>query len=107
MGCARCHNHKYDPIPQRDYYRFTAILQTAYDPYDWMIPASKNPHKLKYPTRHLDVALESERQEVAAHNLPLEKELKGLEAIPGNGCQALSRKTIERATLRFASIGAG
>lgn len=80
MGCARCHNHKYDPIPQRDYYRFTAILQTAYDPYDWMIPASKNPHKLKYPTRHLDVALENERQEVASHNLPLERELKRLEA---------------------------
>ena len=80
MGCARCHNHKYDPIPQRDYYRFTAILQTAYDPFDWMIPASKNPYKLKYPTRHLDLALESERQAVAAHNLPLEQELKRLEA---------------------------
>ena len=80
MGCARCHNHKYDPIPQRDYYRFTAILQTAYDPFDWMIPASNNPHKLKYPTRHLDLALESERQEVAAHNLPLEQELRRLEA---------------------------
>lgn len=80
MGCARCHNHKYDPIPQRDYYRFTAILQTAYDPFDWMIPASKNPYKLKYPPRHLDLALESERQEVNAHNLPLEKELKRLEA---------------------------
>ena len=26
VGCARCHNHKYDPIPQRDYYRLSAIL---------------------------------------------------------------------------------
>ena len=24
VGCARCHNHKYDPIPQRDYYRLSA-----------------------------------------------------------------------------------
>ena len=27
MGCARCHTHKYDAIPHRDYYRFKAIFQ--------------------------------------------------------------------------------
>ncbi|NOZ41455.1 MAG: DUF1553 domain-containing protein [Planctomycetes bacterium] len=26
MGCARCHSHKFDPIPQRDYYAFQAIF---------------------------------------------------------------------------------
>ena len=26
IGCARCHNHKFDPIPQSDYYRLQAIL---------------------------------------------------------------------------------
>ncbi|MBK5292364.1 MAG: DUF1553 domain-containing protein [Acidobacteriia bacterium] len=26
IGCARCHNHKFDPIPQADYYRLQAIL---------------------------------------------------------------------------------
>ncbi len=25
-GCARCHDHKFDPIPQRDYYRLQAIF---------------------------------------------------------------------------------
>lgn len=79
MGCARCHNHKYDPIPQRDYYRFSAILMTAYDPYDWLIPASGNPYKLKYGTRHIDLALDSEEQEVARFNAPLEQERKRLE----------------------------
>ena len=26
MGCARCHNHKFDPILQKDYYRLRAFL---------------------------------------------------------------------------------
>ncbi|MBI2807873.1 MAG: PSD1 domain-containing protein [Planctomycetes bacterium] len=26
LGCARCHEHKYDPIPQEDYYRLVATL---------------------------------------------------------------------------------
>ena len=26
IQCARCHNHKFDPIPQEDYYRLQALL---------------------------------------------------------------------------------
>ena len=29
VGCARCHDHKFDPIPQRDYYRMQAIFVPA------------------------------------------------------------------------------
>ncbi len=27
MACARCHNHKFDPIPQKDYYALAAVFQ--------------------------------------------------------------------------------
>jgi hypothetical protein len=35
VNCARCHSHKFDPIPQRDYYRLTALLTPAYNPHNW------------------------------------------------------------------------
>ena len=38
MKCARCHTHKFDPIPQRDYYRLVAVFKGAYDEYDWLKP---------------------------------------------------------------------
>ena len=38
MKCARCHSHKFDPIPQRDYYRLVAIFKGAYDEHDWLKP---------------------------------------------------------------------
>ncbi|NOZ38696.1 MAG: DUF1553 domain-containing protein [Planctomycetes bacterium] len=31
MGCAQCHDHKYDPLTQRDYYRFLAYFNTLED----------------------------------------------------------------------------
>ncbi|GIT28455.1 MAG: hypothetical protein Ct9H300mP1_05010 [Planctomycetaceae bacterium] len=39
----QCHNHKYDPIPQRDYYRLGAVFQGAYDVYDWLKPFPLSP----------------------------------------------------------------
>ena len=82
LGCARCHSHKFDPIPHRDYYRFIAILRTSYDPYDWLIPnhltgaTFKDPYA---PKRHLEIVPESERQEAKIHNQPIEKEIERLE----------------------------
>ncbi len=29
LECARCHDHKFDPLPTRDYYRMAAVFSTA------------------------------------------------------------------------------
>lgn len=29
VGCARCHDHKFDPIPSQDYYRLAAVFATT------------------------------------------------------------------------------
>ena len=83
MACARCHTHKYDPIPLRDYYRLSAILQAAYDPYDWIDPTiegrggEKDPYKQML--RYLPYTDERERREVETHNAPIQEEIKRLE----------------------------
>lgn len=36
VGCARCHDHKFDPLLQRDYYKLTAVFQATWDPENWL-----------------------------------------------------------------------
>ncbi|MEW6156134.1 MAG: PSD1 and planctomycete cytochrome C domain-containing protein [Verrucomicrobiota bacterium] len=38
VGCAQCHDHRYDPIPQTDYYRLRAIFEPAYNWKNWRNP---------------------------------------------------------------------
>jgi Protein of unknown function (DUF1549)/Protein of unknown function (DUF1553)/Planctomycete cytochrome C len=41
VGCAQCHNHRYDPIPQSDYYRLRAIFEPALDWKNWRAPQAR------------------------------------------------------------------
>ena len=41
MECCRCHNHKFDPLPQRDYYRFMAYFEAAYNVHNWKRPQQR------------------------------------------------------------------
>ena len=70
MTCARCHDHKYDPIPQRDYYRLSAILQAAYNPYEWKAPRD----------RELPLATPEELERYEKDIAPLQAESKRLQA---------------------------
>ena len=41
VGCAQCHDHRLDPIPQVDYYRLRAIFEPAFDWEQWRPPAQR------------------------------------------------------------------
>jgi hypothetical protein len=36
IGCARCHDHKFDPLLQRDYYKLNTVYQAVWDPENWV-----------------------------------------------------------------------
>ena len=41
VGCAQCHDHRYDPIPQTDYYRLRAVFEPALNVKNWVIPRDR------------------------------------------------------------------
>ena len=63
VACARCHSHKFDPISQRDYYRFLSVFTPAYNPSNWKQP--KN--------RYLASVSESERKAIESHNAEIDR----------------------------------
>jgi hypothetical protein len=41
VGCAQCHDHRYDPIPQADYFRLRAVFAPALDTAHWRRPSQR------------------------------------------------------------------
>ena len=68
LSCARCHSHKFDPIPQRDYYRFLALLTAAYNPSDWIQPKK----------RLLYTVSPAEKERIDKHNKSVDSKVKNL-----------------------------
>lgn len=77
MKCARCHSHKYDPIPQRDYYRLMAVFQGAYDVHDWLKPtAVPGQTNGVMKNRTLTVATPGVISEVDEHNQQIQQKIE-------------------------------
>ena len=64
-GCARCHTHKFDPIPQQDYYRLMALLTPAYNPQNWVT----------VDQRYLPDVSPAEQAEISAANTELDRRI--------------------------------
>jgi len=84
MECARCHSHKFDPITQRDYYRWSAIFQAALDPYDWRI-VSQTLYPRRLPLdrayqRYIYEVDDVEPIELLRYNQPLRDRLARVDA---------------------------
>jgi mono/diheme cytochrome c family protein len=75
LNCARCHNHKFDPLPQEDYYRLMAILTPAYNPRSWL-PVI--PYEPKVQDRALADLGRADQAEVQAHNSEINLRIKPL-----------------------------
>ncbi len=68
VQCARCHDHKFEPVTQREYYQLQTILWPAYCPDDWRKPNE----------RKVSIALASQRAEYAERTKVLSDQIKGV-----------------------------
>ena len=52
VGCAQCHDHRFDPIPQADYYRLRAVFEPAFDWQSRWRPPFQREYSLYTPEEH-------------------------------------------------------
>jgi len=88
VGCAQCHDHRYDPILQTDYYQLRAVFEPAYDWKKWRNPVSRRISLYTAEQRARASEIETEARELTTERnakqktfieVALEKELAKLE----------------------------
>lgn len=88
VGCAQCHDHRYDPITQVDYYRMRAIFEPGYDWKKWRNPNQRLLSLYTAEDRAKAAAVEKEAQALIAERDKKQKEyieaalVKELEKFP-------------------------
>lgn len=83
VGCARCHDHKFDPIPQVDYYRMQAFLGETHEDNVILASDSKIKHWHEETNRiqeQIDELKELLKQQTGQEEIPTRKKLAELES---------------------------
>ena len=75
IGCARCHNHKFDPIPQKDYYRMLAVFYPA-DREDKPIVTASEEAQYKEGLKAFTAKLKPLTTELARVEAPFRKQIR-------------------------------
>lgn len=91
LQCCRCHDHKFEPITQRDYYSLQAILRPAYSPDQWRKPNE----------RVTEVGLLTQRQAHREQNHAIDDQVKAVEQALATAARPFERQWIEA---RLASL---
>ncbi|HVJ67283.1 MAG TPA: DUF1549 domain-containing protein, partial [Caulifigura sp.] len=74
VGCAQCHDHRYDPIPQSDYYALRAVFEPAIDWKSWKSPKDRLVSLYTSADREAAAKIEAEAKEIEAKRLVKQKE---------------------------------
>src|SRR5207249_484951 len=70
LQCARCHDHKYEPLTQKDYYRVQALLTGAVRPTGKLLPTNR---------RQIVAASEAEQKQAKEINDRVEAAIKAIQ----------------------------
>jgi mono/diheme cytochrome c family protein len=74
VGCARCHDHKYDPIPQRDYYRMQAVF-FSFQKAEKILATQAEIDSYKARQKEIDTQVRPIREKIAAIEKPIREKL--------------------------------
>jgi mono/diheme cytochrome c family protein len=74
IGCAQCHDHRYDPISQADYYRLRAVFEPGFDTTKWRTPAGRLVSLLTDEERAIGAKIEEEAKKIDAARLVKQEE---------------------------------
>src|SRR5262245_23950753 len=76
VGCAQCHDHRYDPISQEDYYAIRAVFEPAFDwQHGWRTPGERLVSMWTDADRAKAAAIEADVSKIAAEREAKQAEL--------------------------------